>query len=87
MLELLNRIDELASQSRKIADARACEDLLRFCNNAYEVGVNLSKELVECRRKNKLSPRSEELLKKMDESIEHIEKMLTFAKLKYPHRK
>lgn len=86
MLELLDRIDKLANQSRKIADARACEDMLRFCNNAYEIGVCLSKELVECRRKNKLSPLSAELLMQLDESIEHIEKMLTFAKIKYPSR-
>lgn len=86
MLELLERVDKLAAQSRKIADVRACEDLLRFCNNAYEIGVKLSKELVECRRKNKLSPLSEDLLKQLDESIQHIEKMLTFAKIKYPSR-
>ena len=84
MLEYFDRIDELASQSRKIADARACEDMLRFCNSAHEIAVKLSKELVECRRKNKLSPLSETLLKQLDESVEHIEKMLIFAKIKYP---
>ena len=83
MLEYFDRIDELARQSRRIADAKACRDLLHFCDNAHEIGVKLSKELVECRRKNKLSPLSETLLKQLDESVEHIEKMLTFAKIKY----
>lgn len=86
MLELLDRIDKLASQSRRINNVKACGDLLRFCDTAYDLGVQLSKELVECRRKNKLSPLSADLLKQMEDQIEHIEKMLTFAKLMYPSK-
>ena len=78
---MVERIDSIASQSRRLKNPVLCKDLLHLCNNAHELVVDLSRELVECRRKNKLSPRSEDLLLKIDESIANAEKMLTYAKL------
>lgn len=84
MLEYFERIDDLATKSRRIPNVTACSDMLTMCDAAHDVATDLSRELVECRRKNKLSPRSQDLINKLDESIANIEKMLTYATLMYP---
>jgi hypothetical protein len=86
MLEYFERIDKLASRSRRIPNVTACSDMLTMCDATHKIAVALSKELVECRRKNKLSPKSSELLTKLDESIVNIEKMLTYATLMHPKK-
>ena len=86
MLEYFERIDELATQCRRLENHQACLDLLRMCDTAHAVSTDLSKELVECRRRNKLSPRSKDLLEQLEEYIANLEKMLTFAKLMDPPR-
>ena len=84
MLEYFERIDKLAAKSRRLASARASLDMLKMCDAAHAIAVDLSRELVECRRRGKLSARSETLIKKLDESIDNVEKMLTYATLRYP---
>ena len=84
MLEYFDRIDNLAAQCRKINNVQACLDLLKMCDSAHSVGTELSRELVECRRRNKLSARSQTLLEELEKSIDNVEKMLTFARLMYP---
>ena len=86
MLEYIKRIDQLATQSRKIPSADGCADLLTMFEAAREIASDLSKELVECRRRGKLSSRSETLITKLDESLANIEKMLTYATLLYPKK-
>ena len=81
MLEYFERIDKLATRCRRINNVQVCLDMLKMCDAAHNIGVDLSKELVECRRRNKLSPRSKELLEQLEQAIDNIEKMLTFAKL------
>ena len=83
MLEYFDRIDELATKCRRIPNVQACVDLMQMCSTAHKVATELSKELVECRRRNKLSPRSQALLEDLEESIDNIEKMLTYATLIY----
>lgn len=81
MLEYFERIDEIATKCRRIPNVQACRDLLQMCDTAHTIGTELSKELVECRRRNKLSPRSQSLLTELEESIANVEKMLTYATL------
>ena len=83
MLEYFKRIDELAAKSRKLP-MDACADMLIMCDAAHDVAVELSKELVECRRRGRLSARSETLINRLDESIANVERMLTYATLMYP---
>ncbi len=40
-------------------------------------------ELVECRRRGKLNAHSQTLMTRLDESIDNVEKMLTYATLRY----
>jgi hypothetical protein len=84
MLEYFERIDALVSKSRKLANPVACTDMLKMCDAAQNIAVELSKEMVECRRRGKLSARSETLINKLNESIDNVEKMLTYATLRYP---
>ena len=84
MQEFVDRIDKLAAQCRQIPNLQACRDLIRMCDAAYNTATDLSNELVDCRRRNKLSARSETLLANLEESIDNIEKMLVFARLMYP---
>ena len=83
MLEYFQRIDKLAAKSRQLHNATAWKDMLTMCNAAHDIATELSRELVECRRRGKLSARSETLIKQLDESIDNVEKMLTYATLKY----
>ena len=83
MLEYFKRIDQLATKSRKLP-MDACADMLTMCEASRDIAVELSKELVDCRRRGKLSARSETLITKLDESIAHVERMLTYATLLYP---
>lgn len=83
MLEYFKRIDELSTKSRKLP-MDACADMLIMCEAAHDIAVDLSKELVECRRRGRLSARSETLINRLDESIANVERMLTYATLMYP---
>lgn len=86
MLDYFERIDTLAAKSRKLPNATACSDMLTMCDAAHGIAVELSRELVECRRRGKISARSETLIKRLDESISNVEKMLTYATLMYPKK-
>ena len=86
MLEYSERIDALAARSRKLAKPIASADMLKMCDAAQKIAIELSKEMVECRRRGKLSARSETLINKLDESIDNVEKMLIYATLRYPKK-
>jgi hypothetical protein len=83
MLEYFERIDKLVSRSKALPNAEARSDMLIMCNAAHDIATELSRELVECRRRSKLSAHSETLINRLDESIDNVEKMLTYATLRY----
>jgi hypothetical protein len=83
MLEYFGRIDKLVDRSKALPNAEARSDMLTMCNAAHDIATELSRELVECRRRSKLSAHSETLITKLDESIDNVEKMLTYATLRY----
>ena len=83
MLEYFERIDKLVSRSKALPNAEARSDMLTMCNAAHDIATELSRELVECRRRSKLSAHSETLITRLDESIDNVEKMLTYATLRY----
>jgi hypothetical protein len=86
MLEYFERIDKLAAKSRQLRNSTACRDMMTMCNAAHDIATELSRELVECRRRGKLSAHSETLINQLDESIDNVEKMLTYATLKYSNK-
>lgn len=78
---IVKRIDDVAAKARKIKNPTVCRDMIKLADNSHDLLMDLSSELVECRRRNKLSPKSKDLLRALDESIDHAEKMLTYAQL------
>jgi hypothetical protein len=78
---LVKRINDVAAHSRRIKNPTTSRDMMKLADNSHDLLMDLSRELVECRRRNKLSPKSKDLLQALDESIEHAEKMLTYAQL------
>jgi hypothetical protein len=86
MLEYFERIDKLVDRSKALPNAEARSDMLTMCNASYDIATELSRELVECRRRGKLNAHSETLMIRLDESIDNVEKMLTYATLRYSKR-
>ena len=86
MLEYFERIDKLVSRSKALINAEARADMLTMCNTSYDIATELSRELVECRRRGKLNAHSQTLMTRLDESIDNVEKMLTYATLRYSKR-
>ena len=83
MGDYFERIDKLVSRSKALSNAEARADMLTMCNAAYDIATELSRELVECRRRGKLNAHSQTLMTRLDESIDNVEKMLTYATLRY----
>ena len=83
MGDYFERIDKLVVKSRRLPNAEARADMLTMCNAAHDIATELSRELVECRRRSKLSAHSQTLINRLDESIDNVEKMLTYATLRY----
>ena len=83
MLEYFERIDKLVSRSKALPNAEARADMLTMCNASYDIATELSRELVECRRRGRLNAHSQTLINRLDESIDNVEKMLTYATLRY----
>ena len=83
MGDYFERIDKLVDRSKALSNAVARSDMLTMCNASYDIATELSRELVECRRRGRLSAHSETLINRLDESINNVEKMLTYATLRY----
>lgn len=86
MGDYFERIDKLVSRSKALINAEARSDMLTMCNASHDIATELSRELVECRRRGKLNAHSETLMTRLDESIDNVEKMLTYATLRYSKR-
>jgi uncharacterized protein (UPF0262 family) len=86
MGDYFERIDKLVDRSKALSNAVARSDMLTMCNTSYDIATELSRELVECRRRGKLNAHSQTLMTRLDESIDNVEKMLTYATLRYSKR-
>ena len=86
MGDYFERIDKLVDRSKALSNAVARSDMLTMCNASYDIATELSRELVECRIRGKLNAHSETLMTRLDESIDNVEKMLTYATLRYSKR-
>ena len=86
MGDYFERIDKLVDRSKALSNAVARSDMLTMCNASYDIATELSRELVECHRRGKLNAHSQTLMTRLDESIDNVEKMLTYATLRYSKR-
>jgi hypothetical protein len=83
MDQYLLRIDQLTSQSRQFKSYEAREDMARMINPVRVIALELSQELVECRRLRRMTSRAETLEVKLQDSLDNAEKMLMYARLRY----
>ena len=60
-------------------------DIMKIWRTAKNLYSEMDKELVQCRRANKLSPKYQELETNLIESLDTIEQYLTFATLLTPN--
>jgi hypothetical protein len=78
-----SRLDELLSVISKTEDMRARSQLMKIYWNCKKIHDDISRESVECRRLQKVTPKYTELEQKFDESVNQLEQWATFAKLLY----
>jgi len=74
---LYNRISDARPIVRRLGDA----NLHKLYANCVQIWARLDGELVECRRRNRLTPKYTEIAQKLDESLVVLEQHLTFGSL------
>jgi hypothetical protein len=75
------RIDLAYSQISAVKNKLARKDLLMMLRATEAAYTKLDQESVECRRLKKETIKYQELLKKFEEVLAHLEKHITFASL------
>ena len=75
------RIDNAYTQISAVKSKLARRDLLMMLRAADAAYTKLDKESVECRRLKKETVKYQELLKNLEEVLDHLEKHITFASL------
>ena len=77
------RLDELLALIGRTDDMRARSQMMKIYWNCKQVHDNISRESVECRRLQKITPKYTELEQKFEEYTSELEQWATFAKLLY----
>lgn len=83
MDEYQKRLSELLGVITATEDIRARSQLMKIywnCKSAYD---EISRESVECRRLQKVTPKYTESVAKFEQSVAELEHWATFAKLLY----
>ncbi len=77
------RLDELLALIKRTSDIRARSQLMKMywnCKRAYD---DISRESVECKRLQRVTPKYTELEQKFEQYVSELEQWATFAKLLY----
>ena len=77
------KLAELRESINSTADIRARSELYALYRNCRITWEEMSKEMVECRRRKKLTQKYTELETQLNERIDNFEQWITFAKLLY----
>ena len=77
------RLEELLVLVGRTSDMRARSQLMKMYWNCKKVLDEISKESVECRRLQRITPKYTELEQKFDQYVNELEQWATFAKLLY----
>jgi hypothetical protein len=83
MEEYLQRIDALSQQALRFQSYEARADLERMIGAARTVAQDLSRELVECQRLHRITPRAETHAARLEDLLANAEKMMVYARLRY----
>jgi hypothetical protein len=79
--QTIERYEVLYPKIRAIKNHRTQMDLLKFAKTCATLRAEISKELVECRRRHHPSVKYQELLDKLSQSVSTLEEYTTFALL------
>ena len=83
MDEHQQRLSELLAVISATSDIRARSQLMKIYWNCKQAYDDISRESVECRRLQKVTPKYTELVQKFEKSVSELEQWATFAKLLY----
>lgn len=75
------RIDTAYTQISAVKNKQARHDLLMILRSAEAAYTKVDAESVNCRRLRKQTPRYQELVKNLEEILNHLETHITFAAL------
>ena len=81
MDELYQRIDLAIPQINALKSKVAKRDLIKMVRAIDNKMTEADRELVECRRRHKETPRYRELTQQVRELLDNLEKHITFAAL------
>ena len=78
-----DRLDECLTTLQETRDMRAKSSLRKFYENCRRTWVELDNEMVECRRRQRVTHKYTELQAQFDECVKHFEQWIIMAKLMY----
>jgi len=81
MEDYSKRIDQAYVQIATVKSKLARRDLMMMLRATESAFTKLDQESVECRRLHRNTSRYNELLKNLEELLNHLEKHITFASL------
>ena len=79
--ELFERLDRDIAQINVVKSKVAKRDLIKMVRGVDSKMTEVDRELVECRRLHKETPRYRELCQQAYELVDNLEKHITFAAL------
>ena len=77
------RLEQLLSSVSHTKDIRALSTLHKFYKNCREIYTKMDKEMVHCRRRNKLTQKYTELEAEFTEAVNTFEQWAVMAALMY----
>lgn len=77
------QLTELLAQVQATSDPQGKSDLTKLHKACSQILTEISKESVNCRRLQKVTPKYVELDQQFKEAISNLEQWITFAKLLY----
>jgi translation initiation factor 2 beta subunit (eIF-2beta)/eIF-5 len=78
-----DRLDECLTALQDTKDMKAKSSLWKFYENCRRTWIELDKEMVECRRRQRVTHKYTELQAQFDEYVKHFEQWIIMAKLMY----
>ena len=74
-----SKLDALCSQLKKLKKTSCTTDLTTLLNNSNKLRDQISKELVECRRVQKISSKCQTLIELYVQSVNVLDESVTFG--------
>ena len=77
------KLQDFFKQVQATTDIRARSQLFKLWKNCVNLYTEMDKELVECRRLQRVTPKYAELETKLNEAMQNFEHWITYARLLY----